>query len=170
MSAPPKYGQTDALALAVVARINSLSGTFCIPVSAERRFRLLDRLKDIPAYNAPASVDVFPDTKAGQRQGISTAFASEYAIHIYIQQQVSDAADEEAQCALLARLESEIVDDIEDVAFNLDDAVHPVKNVFLWKYYNADENGPAKGLYNLKRLMGEHVYESDTILVFKASA
>jgi hypothetical protein len=139
-------------------------------VAAERRFRLLDRLEDIPTFNQPASVDVFPDEEKGERQGISTAFASEYAIHIYIQQQVSGASDEEAQCALLTRLRSEIVEDMKKRAFNLTDAVHPVNNIFLWRLRNADENGPAKGLYNLKRLMNEHVYESDTILVFKASA
>lgn len=162
------YGQTDALAMAIVDRISTLP--LCMDVLAERRYRLLDLLPNIPKVGEPVSVGLYPDEERSERQGISTAFASLYAVHVYIQQQVSDAEDEEAQCALLTRLRSEIIEDLKLRAFSLDDAVHPVSGVFLWQIRNSHENGPARGLYNLARLMNDHVYESDTILIFKASA
>ena len=159
------FGQTDALALAIVDWLTANSGTFVLPVAAERRFALIDDLPSIPVYNAPASVDVFPDIEVSQRQGISTAFSSEYAVHIYIQQQVGGAADEEAQCALLAQLRSQIVESLKLRAFQLTNAVHPVPNVFLAHVKSADK----AGLYNLARLLELHVFESDTILIFKAA-
>lgn len=158
------FGQTDALALAVVAWLNANAATFSMPMTAERRFRLIRELPDIPAFDQAASVDVFPDSEQSQRQGISTAFASSYAVHVFIQQQVAGAPDEDAQCALLTQLRSEIVEGLKLRMFQLANAVHAVQNVFLDQLKSADS-----GLYNLARLLELHVYESDTILVFKAA-
>jgi hypothetical protein len=157
------FGQTDALALAVSDWINANSATFCLPVAAERRFRLVSDLPSIPTTSESVSVDVFPDIEVGERQGISTAFHSEYAIHIYIQQQTG--TDEESQCAILTQLRSEIIEGLKTRAFDLTNAVHPVSRVFLNHIKNADK----EGLYSLSRLIEFHVFESDTILIFKAA-
>lgn len=170
------FGQTDALALAIVTWLTA--GTFyiignqaspqpfCINISAERRFHRIDDLKNIPAWNAPASVDVFPDIEMGKREGIAPAFLSEYAVHIYIQQMVAGAVGgEAAQCALLLQLRSQIIEGIKPLRFNLANAVHPVVNIIPIAVKNAD-----KGLYGLDRLLNDHVFESDTILIFKAAA
>ena len=121
------YGQTDALALDIAERINNISATLCLTVNAERRFRLLDILPNIPAVGEPVSVGLYPDEERSERLGISTAFSSLYAVHLYIQQQVSGAVDEESQCALLTRLRSEILDDLRSTLFVLAQAVHPVE-------------------------------------------
>ncbi len=159
------FGQTDALARAVVEWLNNHVMDFCTPIAAQRRFRLIDDLTALPDHESPAAVDVFPGGETGDREGISTAFASSYAIHIVIQQQLSGASDKEAQCAQLAQLRSEIIEGLKLRAFDLTaTAVHPVKNVFLAQIRSSD-----KGLYNLSKLMELHVFESDTILVFKAA-
>jgi hypothetical protein len=161
----PIYGQTDALAVAVAAWINANPAKFCLAVAAERRFAMLSEKKDIPQSGDPASVDVFPDTEAAQRQGASTAFASEYAIHLYLQQQLGGPVDREDQCAQLTRLRSELIEGLKSRMFDLTNAVHPVNRVFLAHLRSADK----VGLYSLARMMEVGVYESDTILVFKAS-
>jgi len=162
---PAVYGQTDALALAVVAWLTANVDNFILPIATERRFRLIDELPGIPSVSQPVSVDVFPDIEVSERQGISTAFKSTYAIHLFIQQQVSGAASEDAQCALLTALRSQIIDRLRVRSFNLTNAVHPVNGVILVHLKSAD-----RGLYNLNRLLDLHVYESDTILTFRAAA
>jgi hypothetical protein len=128
---------------------------------------LIDTLTDIPAYNEPASVDVFPDIEMGHRHDrIAPVFDSEYAIHIFIQQKVEGAASEEDQCGLLAQLRSEITEGIKMRVFSLENAVHKVDGLVLLEIKNADKSG----LYNLAKLMDLHVFESDTILIFKAAA
>lgn len=166
MTTNTTFGQTDALALAVVTWLNQNSATFCVPIAAERRFRLSTELDDIPTAAESASVDVFPDIENSERQGMSKAFSSSYVIHIYIQQQVTGATGEtdEQRCELLARLRSEIIEALKLRLFTLSNAVHPVPNVFLAEVKNGD-----KGLYGLPRLMQLNVFESDTILVFRAS-
>ena len=162
---PDAFGQTDALALAIVDWLNNTVGTLCVPFDAERRFRLIDELPEIPGPSDKASVDVFPDSEASERQGVSTAFQSNYAVHIFIQQKLTGAPDEDAQCALLTQLRSQIIEALKLRMFNLTNAVHPVDRVFLHSIKSAD-----KGLYNLARLLELHVYESDTLLIFKAAA
>jgi len=132
------YGQTDALALAIVDWLTVNAATFCMAIAPERRFQLLTDLKDIPTHNEPASIDVFPSFEDSERAGISTAFSSHYAVHIFIQQQVGGAADPEAQCGLLDQLRSQIVEGVKLRRFQLPDAVHPVQNVFLSHVRNAD--------------------------------
>ena len=157
-------GQTDALALAVVLWLNDHADEFCVPITAERRFRLISNLEEIPKAETYASVDVFPDVETNERLGIAPAFKSEYSIHIFIQQQVAGNPGPEAQCALLTHLRSEIVEGLKPLYFSLSDAVRPAQNVFLSHARSAD-----KGLYNLERLLNLNVYESDTILTFKAA-
>lgn len=168
------YGQTDALALAVVEWLGTLDqDKMAVGFEAERRFRLINQLPEIPAWDEPASIDVFPDAEMGERQGMSTAFSSSYAIHIFIQQRLATVPDdgsqgfpsEDEQCALLTLLRSQIIEAIKKLAFDLTDAAHPVDKVFLQSIKSAD-----KGLYNLQRLLEFHVYESDTLLIFKAAA
>jgi hypothetical protein len=160
------FGQTDSLALAIVAWLNGLANSFCIPFAAERRFRIHDDLPNIPTVSDPASVDIFPDAEASHRQGLASIFDSEYAVHILIQQQVgADDADIEARCAILAQLRSEIVENMKKRMFNLTDAVHPVNRVFLSEIKSADKDG----LYSHSRLLQFNVFWSDTILIFKAS-
>lgn len=174
-------GQVDALALAVVAWLNSgvftvmgnpTPQTFCLPISAERRFTLIDDLTGIPAYDQPVSVDVFPDIETSRRseKSIAPVFISEYVIHVFIQQQLS-GSDEEAQCALLVQLRSQIIEGLKVWYTKLPDAVHPVtSNVFPIEIMNMDRGFRGKGLYSMDRLLQQHVFESDTILIFKAAA
>jgi hypothetical protein len=157
-------GQTDALALAVVAWLNDNADDFCVPIAAERRFRLISELEEIPASNTFASVDVFPDSETDERRGIAPVFIASYAIHIFIQQQVGGTPGPEDQCALLTQLRSQILEGIKPLKFNISNAVHPAQNLILAQAKSAD-----KGLYNLARLLELNVYESDTILVFKAA-
>jgi hypothetical protein len=143
---------------------------WCLPIAAERRFALKDDLPNIPKYNQPASVDVVPDIENSDRQGISTAFLSEYAIHIFIQQQLT-GSNEEAQCALLTQLRSQILESMKLAVFMLPSAVHPVLTpAFPIKIMNVDRGFRGKGLYSLDRLLQAHVYESDTIVIFRAAA
>lgn len=165
MSDQTVFGQTDALALDVAAWLTSQADTFCLPVAAERRFVRQDELKNIPQSDMPVSVDVFPDAEHGKRQGASVAFAGEYIVHLYLQQQVAGSGDEEeSRCALLAQLRSQIIEGLKRTQFDLTTAVHPVQSVIMIEFKSAD----AKGLYDLERLLQKHVFESDTILIFKA--
>jgi hypothetical protein len=173
------FGQTDALALAVVAWLsagmfatidNPEQRAFCMPIAAERRFALIDNLTDIPGYLDKVSVDVFPDIETSNRQGISNAFISQYGVHIFIQQQLTGASDEEAQCSLLTQLRSEIIEGIKLRAFDLTNAVHQTTKLIAVEIQNVDRGFRGKGLYSLDRLLQQHVYESDTILIFKAAA
>jgi hypothetical protein len=162
------FGQTDALALAVASWLNTNNGTFCLPVVGKRRFVLIDT--QLPDIERPVQVDVFPDVEVSDRQGISTAFNSHYAVHLFIQQRltragVGESVEEDEQCALLAELRSQIIEGIKKRMFQLTNAVTPVGNVFLWQVKNADH----RGLYDLGRLLEQHVFASDTILVFKAA-
>jgi len=165
------FGQTDSLALAVVAFLNSMSASFCMPMSAERRFAIVTDLKFIPPYDAPSSIDVFPDIENTERHGQST-FMSDYAVHIFIQQR-TDGTDEEAACALLTLLRSQIIESLKNQWLVLANAVHPLAagSVVMMHAKSADRSpGNPAGLYNLPRLLEAHVYESDTILIFKAAA
>ena len=165
MSDQTVFGQTDALALDVAAWVTNHAADFCLPVAAERRFVRQDELKDIPQASMPVSVDVFPASEHGKRQGASVAFAGEYAFHLYLQQQVAGSPDEEeSRCGLLAQLRSQIIEGLKRTQFNLTTAVHPVQSVIMIEFKSAD----AKGLYDLERLLQQHVFESDTILIFKA--
>lgn len=163
-SSGSNLGQTDALALAIVDWIVANAGSFSLPINAQRRFRLVDELPNIPDYNQPVNVDVFPDVEHSERQGFSTAFASTYAVHLFIQQRVTGAASEDAQCALLTSLRSQVIESLKLRMFSLENAVHPVNGLILKHIKSAD-----RGLYNLQRLLTDHVYESDTILTFRAS-
>ena len=168
------FGQTDSLALVVASFLNTLNatpGSFCTPLAADRRFALVTDLALIPAWGSPASVDVFPDIENTERTGLTT-FKSDYAIHIFIQQQTS-GTDEEAACALLTQLRSQIIEALKPVRLALPNAVHPLAagSLVLTHAKSADRSpGNPAGLYNLSRLLDAHVYESDTILIFKAAA
>lgn len=167
------YGQTDALALAVVEWLTAFSNSFILPIAAERRFRLMDTLPNIPKYNEPVSVDIIPEIETSEKLGISTAFTSLYSIHLYIQQQVSGAQSEDGRCAMLTALRSQIIARLKALRQGFDlsaTAVEPVSKVFL-KHYRSGDRGPfyGGGLFDLSRLLELHVYESDTILTFKAS-
>jgi hypothetical protein len=172
--AQTKFGQTDALALVVADYLNSLnsiSGALCTPIAAERRFALVTDLALIPEYDKPASVDIFPDVEDTERVGFKN-FNSQYAIHLYIQRK-TDGTDEEAACALLTQLRSEIIEKLKTVSISVPDAVHPIQEfgIVLLSAKSADRSpGNPAGLYNLARLLQSHVYESDTILVFKVSS
>lgn len=162
--APTGVGQTDALALAVVAWLTANASSFALQINPQRRFHLLGELSKIAPYGQPVNVDVFPDAEACERQGASTAFKSVYAIHLFIQQQISGAPDEDAQCQALTELRSQIIEALKLRMFDLTGAVHPVGRVFLSHVKSAD-----RGLYDLQRLMQDHVYASDTLLTFRAS-
>ena len=169
------FGQTDALALTIVAWMaagawyyqgqSTNPQSFCIPITPQRRFARRDDLASLPNYQQPALVDVFPGLEHGDSRGTSTAFESQYAIRFCIQQQLTGAASEEDQCALLSQLRSQIVEGIKTQRFNLTNAVHPVSNVFLHQIRNADRND----LYDQNILQNDHVFKSDTILIFKAA-
>jgi hypothetical protein len=165
------FGQTDSLALAVVAFLNGMAASFCLPMSAERRFALVTDLSLIPAYDAPVSIDVFPDIENTERHGQST-FTSDYAVHIFIQQR-TDGTDEEAACALLTLLRSQIIEALKPQHLALANAIHPLAagSVVMTHARSADRSpGNPAGLYNLYRLLEAHVFESDTIVIFKAAA
>ena len=165
------FGQTDALALAVAAYLNTRSDSFCTNVSAERRFALVTDIALIPAFDAPASVDVFPDIENTERTGFTT-FKSDYAIHIFIQRR-TDGTDEEAACALLAQLRSEILESLKNLRLAIPNAVHTLAagSMVMSHAKSADRSpGNPAGLYNLARLLDAHVFESDTIVIFKAAA
>ncbi len=165
------FGQTDALALAVVDFLNTMSASFCTPISAERRFALVTDLSLIPPFDSPASIDVFPDIENTERKGLST-FTSDYAIHLYIQRR-TDGTDEEGACALLAQLRSQIIESLKTAVLSIPNAVHPIapRGIVLTHARSADRSpGNPAGLYNLARLLEAHVFESDTILMFKAAA
>jgi len=168
--AQTKFGQTDALALAVVDFINELTD-LCTPVEAERRFALVSDVQSIPQYDSPASIDIFPDIEATNRTGANN-FNSEYAIHLFIQRR-TDGTDEEAACAVLARLRSEIIEELKKSKLSIPNAVHPIAQhgIVFMNAKSADRMpGNPAGLYNLSRLMQSHVFESDTILIFKVSS
>jgi hypothetical protein len=168
MAAQTTFGQTDALALALVEWLETNAATFCLDITAQRRFRLIDELAALPDVDSPVQVDVFPDIEISDRQGISTAFASHYTVHLYIQQRLTSApdGDEDVQCALLTQLRSQIIEGIKLRQFKLTNAVHvPLQDLFLVQVKNVDQ----KGLYDLARLLGQHVFASDTILVFRAA-
>jgi hypothetical protein len=165
------FGQTDSLALAVVTWLQNNALMFCLPIKAQRRFVRIDESAALPDVGAPVQVDVFPDIEVGERQGITNAFASQYAVYLQIQQRLTSvaiqgAAAEDEQCALLAQLRSQIIEGIKTRQFSLTNAVHvPLQDLFLFHVKNADQ----KGLYDLARLLGQHVFASDTILVFRAA-
>jgi len=158
------FGQTDALALSIAAWLNTFP--LSMPIKAQRRFVLIDTASALPDVNSPVQVDIFPDIEICDRQGISQAFASHYAVHLFIQQRLTSAANEDTQCALLTRLRSEIIEAMKPLSFAIPSAVHvPKQGLYLVQVKNADQ----KGLYDLARLLGQHVYASDTILVFRAA-
>ncbi len=159
------FGQTDALALAVVDWLVANSGSFILPITPQRRFNLLDELPNVPAYNEPVDIDVFADGESSERQGVSTAFTSIYSIHLVLRQQVSGAANEDTQCSLLTALRSQIIEGLKLRAFSLTNAVHPVNRVFLVQPKSTDMR-----LYDLKLLKDAHTFMSDTILTFRAAA
>lgn len=159
------YGQTHALANAVAAFVNSGAELFCTPCVAEVRFAMLTELTDIPKLTEAASVDVIPDIEISERTGgLAPVFASSYAVHVFIQQHVGKGTAEEARCGLLAQLRSEILEGLKRTRFDLATAVRPVNAVFCTGSKNAD-----KGLYDLHRLMQFNVFESDTIVTFRAA-
>ena len=158
------YGQTDSLALGVVEWLNGYP--FSMPIKAQRRFVRVDDISVLPYVGAPAQIDVFPDIEVCDRQGISTAFSSQYAIYLLIQQRLTNVNDEDAQCSLLTRLRSEIIEGLKSQQILITNAVHPSsQGLRIVQVKNADR----QGLYDLARLRGQHVYASDTILVFKAA-
>ena len=158
------FGQTDALALSIAAWINTFP--LSMPIKAQRRFVLVDTASALPDVNSPVQVDIFPDIEICDRQGISQAFASHYAVHLFIQQRLTSAANEDAQCALLTRLRSEIIEGLKSAQIPLTSAVHTsAQGLRMVQVKNADK----QGLYDLARLLGQHVFASDTILVFRAA-
>ena len=164
------FGQTDALALSIAAWLNTFP--LSMPIKAQRRFVLIDEVSKLPDANSPVQVDVFPDIELSDRQGISNAFSSHYAVHLFIQQRLTSAVitdgakDEDTQCALLTRLRSEIIEGLKSAQIPLTSAVHTsAQGLRMVQVKNADK----QGLYDLARLLGQHVYASDTILVFRAA-
>lgn len=165
------FGQTDALALAIVTWLNDAARNFVIPISAERRFARKTELKDIPIAGEPASVDVFIGNDAGERShdgtrySLAPVFSSTYGVNIFIQQRVGGMEAPEAHTAILVLLRGQIIDQLRQTRFNLTNAVRPVNGVLCVSHQNGD-----KGPYNLERLEGDNTFESDTIFVFKAAA
>ena len=166
------FGQTDALALAVVTWLQNNALTFCLPIKAQRRFVRIDEAGALPDVGAPVQVDVFPDIEVGKRQGVSPKpYESQYAVYLQIQQRLTSVAvqgaeAEDEQCALLMLLRSQIIEGIKTRQFILNNAVNvPMQGLYLDQIKNADQ----KGLYDLARLLGQHVFASDTILVFRAA-
>jgi len=165
------FGQTDALALAVVNWLTDNAVTFSLPIAAERRFALVTDLALIPDNTQPVSVDVFPDIEDTERQGMHT-FTSSYAVHIFIQQR-TDGTDEEAACALLALLRGQIIESLKNARLSIPSAVHPLAagSLVMTHAKSADRApGNPAGLYSLARLLQAHVFESDTIVIFKPAA
>ncbi len=167
------YGQTHALAIVVAEALNAMqaSGEFAVPILAKARFRLMDSLNAddlnaIPPTGEAVSVDVFPGDETSVRQGMSPAFASVYTVHIFMQQKLgADATDDENQCGLLTQTRSEIIEAVKMLMFDIPDAVHPATGLFMVEAKSADK----VGVYDLPRLLKLRVYESDTILTFKAA-
>ena len=167
------FGQTDALALAVVnyLTVQQAAGVYMLAIAPARRFALIDTLADLPKYNEAASVSVVPSGESSERNGMSHAFDSTCIVHLVMKQVVAGAAiGEEAQCAKLAAVRSQILDGLRTRALDLDNAVHPVKRVFIVGLKSAVHNA-ARGpeLYSLDDLMASHVFHSDTILTFRAA-
>ena len=85
------FGQTDALALSIVAWLNSFP--LSMSIKAQRRYVLIVTASALPDINSPVQVDIFPDIEICDRQGVSPAFASHYAVHLVIQQRLTGAAN-----------------------------------------------------------------------------
>jgi len=158
------YGQTVALADAIVVELNAAS--LCLAVSAERKFaRLLD-LKDIPKIGESVRIDVFPGDELEDRTGLSGTFIDTYGVHFLIQQQVTDTTNggiSETQVSLLMQLRSQIIEMLCSRTISGSTAVHP----FSKAHIIAVRHG-AEGVYDLAKLEGEKVFYSDSILTYKA--
>ncbi len=165
------FGQTDSLALAVVAWLNDAARAFVVPIFAERRFARKTELKDIPIAGEPVSVDVFIGHETGERShdgtrySLAPVFSSTYGVNIFIQQRVGGMDDPEAQVSILVLLRGQIIDQLRQTRFNLTNSVRPINGAVCVSHQNGD-----KGPYNLERLEGDNTFESDTIFVFKAAA
>ena len=159
------FGQTDALAQAIVAWINTNAAIFCVAPSAERRFNPLYELPAIPTFEDAPSVDVVPGGIAVHRESLAT-FTSQYAVNLFIQQQLAGCPDEDELVGLLIQLQSELLESLRTAPLELPNAVHKVKFNQLGFLDSKPGDG---GLYSLPRLREARVFESDTILIFKAA-
>ena len=167
----PIYGQTDALALAIVAILNGVGEALCLPVAAERRFaRKLD-LEAIAGLGAPVTVQVFPGDDGADLDGMGPRYDDTYGCHVLILQKVGGSQAgglSEDAVASLVRLRSEIIEGLCGVRIDCPNAVHPFTTTMALAVRSAREPNGAGGVYDLGRLESGNLFYSDVVFTFKA--
>ena len=162
-----KYGQSDALALAVVAALNAATDTFCLNVDAHRLFaRKLD-IADISAIGQPVTVEVFPGDELEDLVGLGGTFDDTYGCHVILLQNVADNTQtsgglNEDQMALLLRLRSEVIELLCAGSIDGLNAVHPFSGARVKAVRHGKE-----GVYDLAHLESTNVFYSELILTYK---
>jgi hypothetical protein len=162
------YGQTDAVAVEIVAALNNASPTFCLPVAAERLFaRRLD-VAEISNIGDPVTVQVIPGDDMADLMGLDQIYDDTYGCHIVLLQNVTDTTNNgglsETQAALLVRLRSEIVEFLCSHALACPEAVHPFSNARVKACRHGKE-----GIYDLVKLEENNVFYSDLIVTYRAA-
>lgn len=176
MSESPQttFGQTTALADAIVTTLNAAqaANTFCLPITAERRFLRKFYLKadgtwtaSVPKIGEAVSIEVFAGDELEGRQGggRTPIFAATYGIHIVLTQHVG--AQTETQCPLLMLLRSQIVELLKPLGLAVTAALHPFFPAVLDAVTHSKDDGP----YDLNLLAAMNVFSSELILTYKAA-
>jgi len=160
------YGQSDAVAVEIAAALNNASPTFCLAVTAERKFaRKLD-LSDISTIGNPVTIEVIPGDDLADLTGLDQIYDDTYGCHVVIMQNVVDETNgglSESQAALLLRLRSEIVEFLCSHSLSCPNAVHPFSGARVMACRHGKE-----GIYNLLKLEENNVFYSDLITTYKA--
>ena len=172
MTAPQTiFGQSDALALKVVALLQARSDAnlFCLTLTASRVFaRQMDLDANaphpIPGIGSPVDVQVFPGHDQADRVGVSGQYDDIYGVHVLLQQQVGAGTAAETQCALLMQLRSQVLEFLMSQAITTTNAVHNFTNSHVF----AHRHGGKEGIYDLERLEQQHAFYSDVIFTYKA--
>ena len=162
------FGQTVALADALVTALNAQSASLALPILAVRTFaRKLD-LGDIPAIGEKVMLQIIPGEDLADRIAMNNLYDDTYGVHVLMLQRVSDAAlggISEAQVGCLMQLRSEIIEFLCGAMISCPAAVHP----FARARVTGVRHG-AEGAYDLSRLESEAaLFYSDTILTYKAA-
>ena len=157
------FGQSDALALAVVDLLNDASAgkAFCLDLSASRVFARIMDLKAIPDSTSAVSVQVFPGHDQADRAGLSGPYDDTYGVHVVLQQRVGGVV--ETQCPLLMQLRTQITEFLAATRIDCPAAVHPFKNAHLFAHRTADN----KGVYDLMRLEEFNAFYAEIVLTYK---
>jgi len=161
-----KYGQSDAVALELVAALNDASPSFCLPVAAERKFARVREIAAVSKIGESVAVHVFPGAEQSEVSGISGVYDDTYAVHVLLQQNVTDTTSgglSESQLALLMKLRAEIIEYVCARRMSCPDAVHPFSGAIVAKVAHGPE-----GVYDLARIESMNEFYSDVIFTYRA--